>query len=277
VITILPAEQTPSEIPQDALHLKIGGKNSSVTGLTALRTPQSQLEIVILIDEGARESLGTQLSTMGGFIQELPADTKVAVAYMDHGRALLGGPFTTDHQAAIKELHLPLAGMPGVSASPYFCLSDLAQHWPSTDAHARREVLMITDGVDNYEQHFNPDDPYVQSAIRDSIRAHLVVYPIYWRDQGRFDRTAYAADSGQNLLAQLAQATGGVPYWSGFGNPVDIQPFLADAKRRMQNQYELDFAVPAHGKSQVEGLNLKTSFHGKVDAPQQVYVQAAGE
>ncbi len=67
----------------------------------------------------------------------------------------------------------------------YFCLSDLAKRWPSQDPAARREVVMVTDGVDNYQRQFDPEDPYVQAAIADSLRAHLVVYALYWKNQGR--------------------------------------------------------------------------------------------
>ncbi len=167
--------------------------------------------------------------------------------------------------------------MPGVSASPYFCLSDLAKNWPSKDAHARREVVMVTDGVDYYEVHYDPEDPYVAAAIEDSIRAHLIVYSIYWRNQGRLDRTGYADYDGQNLLAQLTQATGGNSYWEGFGNPVSFDPYFADIDRRIHNQYELDFMTPLGSKPQMETLKLKVSANVKIDAPQQVYVHPGAE
>ena len=274
VVTIVSDNEIPGGIPQDALHVKVDGKDSNVTGWTQLHSP---VEMVLLIDEGARTSLGTQLSETAKFIQGLPPDAKVAVAYMQNGRAAFGGPLTTDHAAVTRELHLPIASMPGVNASPYFCLSDLAKNWPSKDAHARREVVMVTDGVDNYDARYDPQDPYVQAAIDDSVRARLIVYSIYWRDAGPFDRTGYAAADGQNLLAQLTEATGGNSYWMGFGNPVSFEPYFADINRRLDNQYELDFMAPMGSKPQMETLNLKVSAHVKIDAPQQVYVHRGAE
>jgi hypothetical protein len=277
VITILSGNEIPGGIPQDALHLKVDGKDSNITGWTQLRSPQSKVEMVVLIDDGARSSLGIQLSDIAKFIQGLPPDASVAVAYMENGRAALAGPLTTDHPAVMQELHLPMAGMPGVSASPYFCLSDLAKNWPSKDAHARREVAMVTDGVDYYEMRFDPDDPYVQAAINDAVRARLIVYSIYWRNAGRFDNTNYAANDGQNLLAILTQATGGNSYWMGNGNPVSLEPYFADISRRLDNQYELDFMAPMGSKPQMETLKLKVSANVKIDAPQQVYVHPGAE
>ncbi len=228
--------------------------------------------MVVLIDDGARQSLGLQLPDIAKFIQALPPNAKVAVAYMQNGRAVFGGPLSTDRAAAIRELHLPFGGEAGASASPYFCLSDLAKHWPSTDAHARREVIAVTDGVDDYNRRYDPEDPYVQAAIEDSVRAHLIVYSIYWRNSGFADRTNYAAFSGQGLMAELTDATGGKSYWEGNGNPVSFQPYLADINDRLDNQYELDFMTPEGGKPQMASLKLKVAAQVKFDAPQQVYV-----
>lgn len=272
VVTVLPGSEIPGGIPQDALHLKVDGKDSTVTGWSLLRGPQSTVEMVVLIDGGARQSIGLQLPEIAKFIQALPPDTKVSVAYMENGRALFAGPLSSDRAAAVRELHLPLGGGAGVSASPYFCLSDLAKHWPSNDSHARREVVAVTDGVDYYDMHYDPEDPYVQAAIQDSVRAHLIVYAIYWRNSGFVDRTNYGAFSGQALMAEVTEATGGNSYWEGNGDPVTFQPYLDDIDRRLANQYELSFMTPVGGKPQMASLNLKVAAQVKFDAPQQVYM-----
>jgi hypothetical protein len=272
IITVVQGQEIPGGIPQQALQLKVNGKQSNITGWTPLRDPQSKVEMVVLIDDGARSSLGTQMNDIAKFIQNQQPDVKIALAYMINGRAAFTGPLTTDHAAVARQLHLPMAGTPGVSASPYFCLSDLAKNWPSTDAGARREVVMVSDGVDYYDPRYDPDDPYVQAAIQDSVQAHLIVYSIYWRSQGRFDRTMYASDAGQNLLLEVTQATGGNSYWEGFGNPVDLQPYFSDIDRRLENQYELDFIAPVGSKPQLESLKLKLNAPAKIVAPQQVFV-----
>src|ERR1700692_3242692 len=138
---------------------------------------------------------------------------------MQNAQANRSGPLTTDREQALKGLHIP-AGFPGANASPYFCLSDLAKSWPSHDRTARREVLMVTDGVDNYDRAYDPEDPYVSTAINDSVRAGLVVYSIYWKDMGRANNSWYESNAGQTLLLLVTQATGGNSYWEGMGNPV---------------------------------------------------------
>ena len=176
----------------------------------------------------------------------------------------------------VRGLHLP-AGTVGSSGGPYFCLSDLARHWPSNDNGARHEVLLITDGVDTYEPRYDPADPYVEAAMNDSIRAGLVVYSIYWTDRGRYDNTAAGADAGQNLLAALTQTTGGYNYWTGNGNPVSFAPFFEDLSWRLQNQYRLSVDGRLRDKPAVETLNLKVGGPAaKVYAPQRVFVTASG-
>jgi hypothetical protein len=53
--------------------------------------------------------------------------------------------FTNDHAAAAKALRLP-TGSTGAYGSPYLSVIDLIKRWP--EHTNRREVIMITDGID---------------------------------------------------------------------------------------------------------------------------------
>ena len=274
VITVVPKgkDATAPTLSQQNLTLTVNGKNANITRLTPANGRTGALEIVVMLDSGARTSLSTQLQDISNFIKGLPPDARVAVAWMDNGAAKLAGPLTTDHQAALSGLHIP-SGFAGQDASPYFCLSDLAKRWPSSDPNARREVVMISDGADYYYRTYDLNDPYVQAAINDSVRSGLVVYTIYWKNKGRFDQTWYANNLGQNLLLEVTQATGGNSYWEGMGDPVSLQPFFEDLDKRLGNQYEVGFVAPLSNKAQVVNMKLKVKdVSAKVDAPQQVYL-----
>ncbi len=276
IVTILPKHdgQSPSTVAPQDVKLKVNGKEATVGKFVALKG-DSPVEMVVLIDGSARTSLARQLDDLAHFIQALPPNAKSAVAYMQNGTAAFAGPLTDDHAQVVKELHIP-GGMVGSNASPYFCLSDLAKRWPSQDRAARREVIMITDGVDEYNRRYDPEDPYVQSAMNDATRAGLVVYSIYWRDQGRASATGYENNAGQNLLQEVTQATGGKSFWEGAGNPVSFEPYLAELNKRLQNQYELSFTIPFNGKPQVETMKLNFKAPGMdVSSPQQVFVGGA--
>jgi hypothetical protein len=280
IVTSLPKndKEPTADVSQQALRqVEIDGKKANVTNWTPLRGQNAGVELVLLIDGGARTSLGRELDDITKFVQSLPPNVKIALAYMENGTARMAGPLTADHATAANELHLPM-GIPGYSASPYFCLSELAKNWPSHETDVRREVIMITDGVDYYHLHYDPDDPYVQSAMNDAARAHLVVYSIYWKSTGPADRTWYETNSGQNLLAEVTQSTGGNSYWIGFGNPVSLSPYFDDFSRRLNNQYELSFTAPLKSnKPELEQLKLKIDDSKvKVDVPQRVLIAPQG-
>lgn len=266
-------KSAPITVPQQDLKLKVDGKTAMIDHWGPATGP---VQVVLLIDNSAWGSLGTQLGDMRDFIRSLPSDTEVGVAYMENGRAVFSGPLTKDKAAAVKGLHLP-SSVPGGSASPYFCLSDLAQHWPSKDMDARREVIMITNGVDNYHPRFDPEDPYVQSAIRDSLKAHLAVFSIYWSSMG-VPGGSYFSSTGQSLLLQVADATGGEAYWQGTSNPVSFQPYFKKFKQRLGEQYDLSFRAPMYrNKGYVANVKLKASTAGaKVKGPDRVWLAPPG-
>jgi hypothetical protein len=243
-----------------------------ISGWLPLRERNNNLELVMLMDSSARASLGLQFGEIAGFIRSLSPDVKIAVGYMNAGRAVMAGPFSTNHDEVVNGIRIP--GAPaGSNASPYFCLSDLAKHWPSTNHSARREVVLITDGVDNYGEHFDLNDPYVKKAIDDSIRAGLVVYSIYWPNRGVTDRSGPESFDGQNLLAQVTQATGGYSYWTGRSQPVSFSPYFEDIAWRLNNQYRLSFRSQLKGKPQIQAIELKVNNSATaVYAPQRVFI-----
>jgi len=265
------SEVAPTIAQQD-VSVKANGKDATVTGWAQFKGPTAGLELVVLIDGGAR-NMGREFEEIGHFVESLGPDTKVAIGYMQNGYVAMAGPLTLDHKQALSGLHLPA----GPTANPYFCLSSLAQKWPSQDHTVRREVLMFSDGVDPENRRFDPDDPYVQSAIRDSSRAGMVIYTIYWRTPVDRSDSAMTQDGGQSLMNELSDATGGYNYWTGSGNPVTFQPFFDDLLRRFDNQYALDFTARMDRKPAVESVKIKVEGIGlQVTAPQQVFVHPTG-
>ncbi len=278
VITVMPKKSdAPSpSVSQQSIEVEVNGKQAQISNWQPLRGAQATVELVLLIDDGARASLGREFDDIRQFVSSLPPNVKVTLAYMENGRAVFSAPLSSDHAAAVKDLHLPL-GASSSSASPYFCLSDLAKNWPSGDRSARREVIMISDGVDYYHLQYDPEDPYVQAAVDDAVRARMIVYSIYWRGAGPADRSWYENNAGQNLLLEVTDSTGGNSYWEGFGNPVSLEPYFDDFSRRLNNQYELGFSAPLRGKPEVASLKVKLSApDAKLTAPQRIWLTPAG-
>lgn len=248
VTSKVPAPLTPAD-----LNIELNGKEASVTSVTPVAPQQTQ--VAILIDDGLRTSVARQLDDIRKFIQGLPAGTEVFVGYMSNGRVEPAQPFTSNLPAAASSLRIPF-GSPGISASPYFCLSDFVKRWPTEEARygtaggpvrKARFVLMLTNGVDPYNGSVSPlnqDSPYVQNAISDSQRTGASVSSIYYGEAGIGG--GLANFSGQSYLSQVAEGTGGESYYQGRGNPVALAPYLARFASDISQTYVATFsAAPA--------------------------------
>jgi hypothetical protein len=262
IVTILPKHgETVLPVPQSSLEVKVDGKK--VQPLAWQPYGNSKVQLVILMDGSLRSSFGRSLDEMANFIQALPPNVAVGIAYMQNGAAVFESPISFDHAKAVGALHLP-AGSPGSSASPYFCLEDLAKRWPVAVSDDRREVR------------YDPQDPYLQAAIDASNRAKLVVFSLYWHNQGFLSRTNYETNAGQNYLFQVADNTGGTVYYQGTMNPVSITPFLSDLQTRLENQYELSVPVKPEKKVSYAELRVKTDVSSvKLKAANQIAVPPA--
>jgi hypothetical protein len=262
-----------STVPQESITVFGGRKRQDVSGWVPLRGSKDRLQLAILLDDSSRSSLSLQLNELRNFMTALPPSAKIAVGYMRNGMANLVQPFTTDHAAAGNSLRVPVS-TGGINGSPYFCLQDLIKRWPAGDPDVRREVIMVTDGVDRYSGlQYNAEDPYVQAATNDAQKAGVIVYSIYYKGPGRIDRTGIATDSGQNYLIQVSHDTGGEAYYEGFGDPVSFAPFLSDIQRKLENQYELSFISAP--KKDLQPIKVKTNQpNTKLLAPTQVLITA---
>ena len=254
-----------------ALKLEVNGHAASIASVAPVRSGDAQ--VALLIDDGLRGNFAVQLNEVRQFIQSLPAGTQVLVGYMQNGVVRNQGGFTTDHAAAAGQVRIPFSS-PGISASPYFCLSDFVKHWPAQGPGARM-VLMITNGVDPYNGStsiLNQDSPYVQAAQDDAQRAGVAVYSIYYADSGFRGRRG--AFSGQNYLQQVASATGAESFYEGFITPPSLTPYLNEFRQAIGESYVVTFDANANREkaSTLLPIKLKSEQSGvKVHAPAAVH------
>ena len=242
------------------LSIKVNNHKTQLTSLAPV--PAAGAQVALLIDDGLRISVGRELDTIRTFIQNLRPGTEIFIGYMQNGRVVPAQDFTTNYAAAAQTVRMPF-GSPGLSASPYFCLSDFVKKWPESPdpngRHKARFVLMITNGVDPYNgstSMMNQDSPYVATAVRDAQRAGVAVSSIYYSNAGM--RGGRASFSGQSYLSQVADGTGGTAYFQGLWNPVSMEPFLKQFQKAVSETYIASFPAPA-GKDLVQ-LKVSTSL-----------------
>lgn len=253
------------------LTIKVNNHKTQLTNLAPV--PATGAQVAILIDDGLRMSVGRELNNLQAFVKSLRPGTEIFIGYMQNGRVVAAQDFTTDYAAAAARIRMPL-GSPGLSASPYFCLSDFVKKWPrdSNSRHApkARFVLMITNGVDPYNgstSMMNQNSPYVETAIRDSQRAGVAVSSIYFSDAGI--RGGRASFSGQSYLGQVAEGTGGTAYYQGLASPVSMEPYLKQFQKAISETYVATFPAPG-GKDLVQ-LKVSTTLpKTRLQAPKKV-------
>lgn len=254
VVTLEPkhGKQIPPVEPAD-IQVTQGKQNDAVTGFQPLRG--SKLQLMLLIDNSSQSTFDTDINDIKAWINSLPSNIEVAVAYMQNGMAAIAHDFTADHAAAADSVRVTV-GVGGADVSPYDSLTDAVKKWPHGDA-ARREVLMISSGIEGLGGGMAPENPYVNAGIASAQRAGVVVYTIFNPAAGHLGHSFWRANYGQNFLSQLSDETGGEAYITTFTAPVSFQPFLQDLSARFGNQFLLTFTVKPSKKTELQPVRVR--------------------
>ena len=243
----------------------------SVTAIRPLNGSASQ--ILLLIDDSAGGDFDTQIPDLKKFIMRLPANAQVGIGYMRNGLSQMTSEFTLDHARAANSMRLAV-GQGGADVSPYDSLTDAIKKWPVQDG-VRREVIMISSGIEGLGGGLPPENPYVNAGIDSAIKGRVTVYAIYNPGFGHLGHSFWRATSGQNFLSQLTDETGGELYQVGFGSAVSFAPYLDDILKRQNEQYILTFDARAEKKSGFESVKIRSAVKDmSLAAPDKVYVKA---
>ncbi len=304
----LQGNSTPPRLDISAVKVKQGKNYLKVTQLVPARGSAATLQFFILIDDTLDTSIGNHLQDIKDFINAQPASTQFAVGYMSNATFQLAQNFTPDHGAAVKAIRLPRGNLSTMD-SPYLSLISLVKSWPKQNV--RREVLMVTDGIDrlrgespqlssmgpnsrmganpgmgmgmNSGMNFGPgvyhSMPQIsvdaQSASEISQRYNVIVYSIYGVGVGRMGRSSWEAQLGIAGLDKIAQETGGECFTLSTTQLVSFKPYLERLSNQLANQYFLAFdAVPKGKKGSLQRVKLETEVpNSELLAPDNVWVE----
>lgn len=278
--TVPDGKRMPAINPEDVI-VKQGKDRLHVTEWVPAQGTRAGLELFILIDDASESRLGSQLGDLRDFINAQPASTAIGIGYMRNATVQVVQDMTRDHARAADALRLPL-GTAGAYGSPYLSVMDLMKRWPAGDN--RREIVMITDGVDragrnrHYSRHglyLNPDADVASSLAQ---KTGTIVHTIYTPGVGRWHRSYWVATSGQSDMTRLSAKTGGESYYLGLGSPVSFSPYLNQLQRVLNNQYLLSFAATPQKKPGLQTVSLNTELAGvRLAAPDAVWVPGPQE
>ena len=279
-VTVLGPKFTPAPpIAKQDVTAYSGKERLNVTKWVPAQGPNGALQLAIVIDNDASQlGVGSQLSDIKTFINLQSPNTAVGLFYAMYGTVEVAAPFSTNRAAVTKALRPPLGLASGASPSIYLSLSDLVEHhWPS--AAARREVLLISNGVDQLDR--GPQSPYVEAAVEDVQKAGVVVHTIYTGGSIRFGASLHGQYAQENL-EELTEGSGGYGFFEGITAPVSFAPYLNQLNTVLHNQYLLTVAMPLTEKEAEKGKAERRSLEVRLEErnlelkyPKQVLVPGA--
>ncbi len=244
---------------------------------TPLGGDQGGLDLFILIDDAAHPSLAAQFDDLRGFIHSLPANTSVGIGYISNGTVRIAQNLTNDHDRAASAMRLPLASA-GAYGSPYLSAIDLMKRWP--ESSNRREIVMISDGIDRFRgglryRGLGYVSPDVDSASTVAQRTGTTIHTIFTRGVGRRANNFWETTNGQNSMAKLSDETGGESFFLGTQHSVSFRPYLDSLQAGLDNRYRLEFNAVPGKKSSLQYVRLSTEVAGvELDSADGVWVNA---
>lgn len=271
-VTVLsPNFTAPPALSKDDIAVYSRNTRANVASFEPVRGAKAGLQLAILIDDDASPTaLGSHFQEIKDFIAAQPSTTEVGIYYASSGSAQPAAKFSSDHQAVVKKLRLPLGRFAGTSPSVYLSLKDLARNWPQNDM--RHEVLMIASGIDRL--HPGLQSPYVDQAVEQVQKSGVVVHTIY---TGGFRlANSFEQNIAWRNLSRVAEDSGGQQFFQGFETPVDFMPIFRQLNNALGNQYVLTIDMPrtSHRKGELmpikirtEQRNLRLSYASQVFVP----------
>jgi hypothetical protein len=295
-----------AEVPvlrPDAVQVKQGRNLLKVDQLIPAKGDNAALQLFILIDDTCDPVIGNNLNDLRDFINAQPATTAIGVGYMSNATIQIVQNFSSDHAAAAMAIRLPRGNLSSMD-SPYLSLISLIKGWP--EQKVRREVLMVSDGIDRLrsERMSNREmapttptngraplssrssptvstgmttmSPDVDSASRAAQRYGVIVHSIYATGAGRLGRNAWEAQLGQSGVAKISDETGGEYFALGIQNAVSFKPYLERLQRIFDNQWYLVFQAVPRNREGLQRVNLSTQVaNADIAAADNVWVPAA--
>lgn len=291
-----------AEVPilrPENVQVKQGKSLLKIDHVIPARDDNAALQFFILIDDTCDSSIGNSLNDIRDFINAQSVTTTIGVGYMSNTTIQIAQNFTADHALAAKAVRLPRGSLSAMD-SPYLSLISLIKGWP--EQKVRREVLMVTDGIDrlrgerssNYQYsptygrmyrtpQPGPTGMATMSSDADSAstagqRYGVIVHGIYSPGVGRAGRNAWEAQLGQSGVAKITDETGGEYFALGIQTQLSFKPYLERLQKILDNQYYLVFQATPQKKAGLQRVNISTEIADvEIAAANSVWVPAAGE
>lgn len=248
-VTVLgPKYTAPPALSKADVNVDEGKQKREVTNWIPAQGDKAGLLLAIVIDDADTTDVASQLGDLRSFVAAQPKTTNIGVFYASNGTIQTASQFNQDHEAVAKTLRMPL-GYTGAYSSIYLSVMNLIKGWPATGA--RREILLIADGIDRFRGDY-PTSPDVDATVDNAQKAGIMIHTLFANGVGRAGRNSFRVSLGQSNLSKISDATGGESFFQGFQTPVSFSPFLQQLDMVLKNQYWLSYATERSKKAKGE-------------------------
>jgi hypothetical protein len=283
------------------VKLKLAKRPVEVSQLIPAQGQSAAMQLLILIDDVLdTQSVGNNLNDLKDFIKSEPPKTLIAIGYMSNANVNIVQNFTQDHDLAVKAVRLP-RGTLSTMDSPYLSLMSVIKGWPQQKV--RREVLMVTDGIDrargerpemgmsmqsmgrgprgNAFATTTPTTGYqsIPSISQDAIqtskaaqRYNVIVFTLFSPGVGRAGRSSWDREVGLSNMTMVAEESGGECFALSTSALVSFKPYLERLDKELGNQYYMVFQATSE-KGRLQPIDVRTEEpNSELLAPDNVWV-----
>lgn len=196
--------------------LAAGGATDKNKSSNAVRV-EAPLNLAILVQDDLVSRVGNELAATRDFIRQLPAGSRVMVAYIRAGSLQVRQPFTDDLERAAKSLRAPIGSDSVAPYNPYVEVIEALKKFEEGGGN-RNAVLLISDGLDtsrgfDVESAGNTVD--LRRAIKEAQKRNVAIYSFYAPTVGLTSWSRTAVNYGQSSLNRLSDETGGRAFFQG--------------------------------------------------------------
>jgi VWFA-related protein len=237
----LKANKPEEYVQADRLIVREDKEDQTILSIRSVtNTP---LTLAVLIQDDLSSEFNLQLRSLKSFIRDLPAGSRVMVAYIRGGTLDVRQRFTDDLERASNSLRIVTSSAAAAPRSPFDSVVDALERFDAQPA-GRRAVLVISDGLDT-SQGLSSLSPLnsvdLDRAILRSQRRGAAIYSFYSPATITSSGNSNLVLQGQSALERLSEETGGRAFFQGSLAPVSFDPFFKDLVILLSRQFALTY------------------------------------
>ncbi|HEY0377720.1 MAG TPA: hypothetical protein VGC87_12415 [Pyrinomonadaceae bacterium] len=218
--------------------LAAGGADDKDSKNSAKTRVEAPLNLAILVQDDLVARVGSELNATRDFIRQLPAGSRVMVAYVRAGSLQVRQQFTDDLEKAAKSLRTPVGSEAAAPYNPYVEVVEALRKFEQTGEN-RNAVLLISDGLDT-SRGFDIDSAAntidLQRAIKEAQKRNVAIYSFYAPTVGLTSWNRRAVSYGQSSLNRLSNETGGRAFFQG-SSYVTFDSYFERLRATLNDQY----------------------------------------